>query len=57
MFTYKIKTNTLSGIPVFYRVEDDVWIPLAEGNRDYQAYLAWLAEGNTADEWSDNGNQ
>ena len=51
MFTYKIKTNTLSGVPVFYRVEDDVWIPLAEANTDYQEYLAWVAEGNTAEEW------
>ena len=51
MFTYKIKTNTLSGVPVFYRVEDDVWIPLAEANTDYQAYLAWLDLGNTPEEW------
>jgi hypothetical protein len=26
------------------------WIPMAEGNRDYQAYLAWVAEGNEAEE-------
>ena len=24
-------------------------IPFSEGNTDYQAYLAWVAEGNTAD--------
>jgi hypothetical protein len=28
------------------------WIPLDEGNTDYQAYLTWLAEGNEAEEWS-----
>lgn len=52
MFTYKIKTNTLSGIPVIYRVEDETWIPTSdEGNLDYQAYLAWVAEGNEAQPW------
>jgi len=29
------------------RLADDAFIPLAEGNTDYQAYLAWLDEGNT----------
>lgn len=25
------------------------FIPFAEGNTDYQKYLAWVADGNTAD--------
>lgn len=29
-----------------------LWIPCSETNTDYQAYLAWVAEGNTAEEWS-----
>tara|TARA_R100000231_G_C5235132_1_gene137950 strand:+ start:418 stop:585 length:168 start_codon:yes stop_codon:yes gene_type:complete len=25
-------------------------VPFYEGNKDYQEYLAWVAEGNTAEE-------
>ena len=28
-------------------------IPMADTNVDYQAYLAWVAEGNTAEEWTE----
>jgi hypothetical protein len=29
------------------RIADGAFIPFAEGNTDYQAYLKWLSEGNT----------
>jgi hypothetical protein len=29
------------------RIADSTFIPLNEDNTDYQAYLSWIAEGNT----------
>lgn len=28
------------------RLVDEAWIPYMPGNRDYQEYLEWLAQGN-----------
>jgi len=34
---------------IIFRTTDNVYIPVSEGNTDYQEYLAWVAEGNTAE--------
>ena len=31
--------------------------PLTDDNPNTAAYLAWVAEGNIAEEWNPNGNQ
>jgi len=36
-------TNEISGV---LELTNNWWIPKDEGNRHYQEYLAWLAEGN-----------
>ena len=46
---YQLLLQDLSIGPsvLIYRLVDKAVIPPAEGNTDYQAYLAWLAAGNT----------
>ena len=52
--TYKLtkSTDSITGITTegdtIIRTTDGASIPIDSRNRDYQAYLAWVAEGNTA---------
>jgi hypothetical protein len=39
------------------RISDYAVIPEDDTSGAWDEYLAWLAEGNTPEEWSPNGNQ
>lgn len=41
--------GTTNQTSIVRRLSDDAFIPMVEGNSDYQAYLEWVAEGNTPD--------
>jgi hypothetical protein len=43
---YKLYT-TNTGNQFVIRLADNAYIPMNEQNSDYQAYLKWVAEGNT----------
>lgn len=46
MITYKLQNDKNGNFVAVFR--SDGWsIPLDPDNTDYQAYLKWLAEGNT----------
>ena len=45
---YKLQKDSLSQeINGVLRIADNAYIPFDPANTDYQAYLKWVAEGNT----------
>jgi len=50
-YTYKLikSIDTGAELPVILRKEDGAFVPKDEANTDYQEYLEWVAEGNTAE--------
>ena len=43
---YKL-VKPIVGNMYIQRLSDNAFIPMAEDNTDYQAYLKWVSEGNT----------
>jgi hypothetical protein len=44
---YKLLNDRFGNPTILVRIADNACLPFDPDNTDYQAYLKWLAEGNT----------
>jgi len=51
---YKLIIN-IAKEQLLVRTENNAFIPFDPANTDYQAYLKWVSEGNTAQPADNNG--
>lgn len=54
---YKIQKNSFGEISSITIVGQNISIPFDPDNTDYQAYLAWVEEGNVAEPADQQGEQ
>ena len=47
---YKLVNDPITGKLSCINAPDGLFIPVDETNKDYQEYLKWVEEGNTAEE-------